>query len=191
MLHLFSFQNQIISIGANIIAYIFHFVNTLMNIFLKMVIICSLGIEKGTVQVICAIPYFVLEVFSFTRTVFTLADIVFYRSIIDLGRCIVLERIRLTTDLWFVFRKALIAFVNALDGVFFSFGNDFFHELGAVFRNRFLNYGCFILFPFGRCFCLRHLAHKRRFCGLFALFGTCSTVVVIAVCGVFSAITCG
>lgn len=35
MLHLFSFQNPIISIGANIIAYIFRFVNTLMNIILK------------------------------------------------------------------------------------------------------------------------------------------------------------
>ena len=35
MLHLFSFQNPIISIGAIIIAYILRFVNTLMNIFLK------------------------------------------------------------------------------------------------------------------------------------------------------------
>ena len=32
-----------------------------------------MGIEKGTVQVICAIPFFVLEVFSFTRTVFAFA----------------------------------------------------------------------------------------------------------------------
>ena len=35
MLHLFDFQNPIIFIGLNIIAYIFYFVNTLMNIFLK------------------------------------------------------------------------------------------------------------------------------------------------------------
>ena len=35
MLHLFNFQSPIISIGANIITHIFHFVNTLMNIFLK------------------------------------------------------------------------------------------------------------------------------------------------------------
>lgn len=83
----------------------------------------------------------VSEVFSFAGAIFAFADVVFYRSIIYLGGCVVLEGIRLTTNLWLVFRKALIAFVDALDGFVFRFGNALFCDLSAVFRNRFLNHG--------------------------------------------------
>ena len=55
---------------------------------------------------------FSLEVFAFTGAVFSFADIVFYRSVIDLGRRIVLEGIRLTADLRFVFNKALVSLVD-------------------------------------------------------------------------------
>ena len=72
------------------------------------------------------------EVDNFAGTVFAFADIVFYRSVVYLGRCIVLEWIRLAADLWFVFRKALVALVDTFDGFVFSFGNDYFHELDAV-----------------------------------------------------------
>ena len=86
-------------------------------------------------------PCFVLlsEVYPFAGAVFSFADIVFYRSVIYLGRRIVLEGIRLTPDLRFVFRKALIRLDDAFDGFFFRFcRNRIFGDFGAFLRHGFL-----------------------------------------------------
>ena len=70
---------------------------------------------------------FALESDPLSRTVFAFADVVLHRSVIDLGQCVILEGIRLTTDLRLVFRKALIAFVDTFNGFFFRFCfTDFF-----------------------------------------------------------------
>ena len=131
-----------------------------------------------------------LEVYAFSWSIFAFADVIFYRSVIDLGRRVVLKGIRLTTDLWFVFRKALIAFVNTFDGFFFWFGdNRFFGDLGVLFCNRFLNGGLFL----GSASVTVSVSFTSLTSAVSAVVslssGTCSTCTVIAVCGGFTAAT--
>ena len=64
------------------------------------------------------------EVFPFAGTIFAFTHVILYRSVIDLGGCIVLEGIRLTADLRLVLRKALIALVNTFDDLFFRICED-------------------------------------------------------------------